>query len=137
MFSKMFRQVDLIQRGMDAASMRQDVISNNIANVDTPNYKAQHVEFESVMQAALSDGGDLRGTVTNAKHFQIGSISDATQVMPVAVTDSHYTERMDENNVNVDREMTELAANYIRYSAYQTQINSEFNKLRMVIREGS
>ncbi len=137
MFNKMFRQVNLMQRGMDAAWMREEVINNNIVNADTPNYKAQHVEFESMMQAALSGEGGLEGTATDQKHFKIGGVSDPLKVNPVTLTDMHYTERMDGSNVNIDREMAELAENYIRYSAMQTQVSSEFNRLRMVIREGN
>ncbi len=137
LFNNMFRQVNLMQRGMDAAWMREEVINNNIVNADTPGYKAQHVAFESMMQAALAGDGGLEGTTTNPKHFKIGGPSDPMKVNPVTLTDMHYTARMDENNVNIDQEMAELAENYIRYSAMQTQVTSEFNRLRMVVREGN
>jgi flagellar basal-body rod protein FlgB len=133
----MFRQVNLMQRGMDAAWMREEVITNNIVNADTPNYKVQHVAFESLMQAALNGEGGLEGKTTDNKHFKIGGVTDPLKVTPVTLTDMHYTTRMDGSNVNIDQEMAELAENYIRYSAMQTQVTSEFNRLRMVIREGS
>jgi flagellar basal-body rod protein FlgB len=132
----MFRHVNLMQRGMDAAWMRQEVISHNIANVDTPNYKQQTVEFESMLRAAMSGEG-LEGTRTNEKHFHIGAPPDPTQVMPVTVGHTHFNIRMDDNNIDIDHEMHALAANYIRYSMITSQVTSEFNKMRMVIREGA
>jgi flagellar basal-body rod protein FlgB len=132
----MFHHVNLMQRGLDAAWVRQEVISHNITNADTPDYKAQHVEFESLMRAALAGEGGMEGTVTHERHFRIGGVPDPAKVMPVTVTDSHYTTRMDGNNVDVDHQMTELAANYIRYSTLQTQVTSEFDRLKMAVREG-
>ena len=133
----MFRHVDLMQRGMDAAWKRQEVISHNIANADTPDYKAQHVEFESALRAAMSGEGGLQTSTTNERHFKIGGTPDPTRVMPAVVTDAHYTIRMDGSNVDIDHQMVQLAETYIRYSMLQTQVTSELSKLRMVIREGS
>jgi flagellar basal-body rod protein FlgB len=132
----MFRHVDLTQRGMDAAWMRQEVHSHNIANVDTPGYRAQSVEFESMLRVAMSKEPVMEGYRTHEKHFPIGGKPDPTRVMPTTIGHSHFNIRMDGNNVDIDHEMHALASNYIRYSAMQTQITSEFNKLRMVIREG-
>jgi flagellar basal-body rod protein FlgB len=131
----MFRQVDLMQRGMDAAWMRQDVISHNIANADTPNYKAQGVRFETMMKAALEGKGKMEGVTTHEKHFPIGGVPDPTKVRPVTVRHNHFTVRMDGNNVDMDHEMSELAANYIRYSMLQAQASGSLNRLKMAIRE--
>ena len=137
MFNKMFSNIDLMQRGMDAAWMRQDVISHNIANNDTPGFKAQHVEFESMLQSALTgEGATLQGAVTHKKHIPFGGSPDPSQVRPVTLTDYHYEIRMDENNVDVDHQMAEMAANYVRYSAFQTQVTGAFSRLKTVIREG-
>jgi flagellar basal-body rod protein FlgB len=132
----MFRHVDIMQRGMDASWMRMDVIAHNVANADTPNYKAQHVEFESVMRAALNGEGTLMTNVSDERHIRVGGVPDPIHVQPVTITDNHYTIRMDGSNVDIDHQMTEMAANYIRYSTLQAQVNSSFNKLKMVIREG-
>ena len=136
MFNKMFRHIDLMQRGMDAAWMRQDVIAHNIANADTPDYKVQHVKFESILQAALAGEGTLEGAVTHEKHIRFGGIPDPARVQPVALTDTHFTVRMDGNNVDIDHEMSELVANYIRYSMLQTQVSGSFGRLNIAIREG-
>jgi flagellar basal-body rod protein FlgB len=137
LFNKVFRHVNLMQRGMDAAWMRQEVHSHNIANVDTPGYKQQTVAFESMLRAAMSSGDKLKGTRTHEKHIHIGAPTDPTAVMPYTVGHTHFNIRMDENNVDIDHEMHGLAANYIRYSTLQAQVMSEFSKMRMVIREGS
>jgi flagellar basal-body rod protein FlgB len=135
MFNKMFRNIDLMHRGMDAAWMRQSVIAHNISNVDTPGYKAQHVEFESVLKAALRGEGGMQVTVTHPDHFRIGS-PDPSQVRPVTVTDNHYTTRMDGNNVDIDHQMTQLAQTNIQYNALADRITGSFNRLKLVIKEG-
>ena len=134
MFGKMFTNVDLMARGMDAAWKRQEVSAHNIANADTPNFKASHVEFETMMQAALKGDGNLAAAVTHQKHLVFGG-KDPTSVKPVVANEWFTTTRMDGNNVNVDSEMADFAENYIRYSALTTQVNSEFAKLRTVIKE--
>jgi flagellar basal-body rod protein FlgB len=132
----MFRNIDLMQKGLDAAWMRQDVIAHNIANVDTPDYNAQHVEFESLLKAALNGEGTMEGYRTHEKHIRIGGSPDPMQVKPITMTDYHYEIRMDGNNVDPDHQMTEMAANYIRYSALQARVTGSFNRLKMAIREG-
>lgn len=137
MFNKMFGQVNLLQKGLDTAWLRQEVISNNLANVDTPGFKASHVEFETVFRQALENTGGLSGSLTNRRHIPIGPAASAADVSPVVVREPHYTMRMDENNVDPDREMVELAENTITYNQLVNSVNSEFNRLRMAIREGS
>ena len=135
MFSKMFNQVGLMSQGLDTAWLRHEVSSNNISNIDTPGYKARHVLFETEMRNALSGKGSMEGVTTHRNHFKIGGVPNPANVRPVTITANHHTARMDGNNVNIDSEMANLAENYIRYSALTSQVNSEFIKLRMVIRE--
>ena len=137
MFNRMFGQVNILQKGLDTAWLRQETISHNLANVDTPGYKSAHVEFETVFRQALEGGGGLRGTVTNARHIPIGAARSAMDVTPTVVTEPHYTMRLDENNVDPDQEMVELAQNTIIYNQLANSVNDEFARLRMVIREGS
>jgi flagellar basal-body rod protein FlgB len=131
----MFNNIDLMHRGLDAAWMRQSVIAHNIANADTPNFKVKHVEFESVMKQALRNGDNIRVEVTHPAHFRIGP-PDPTQVRPVAVTDNHYTIRMDGNNVDIDHQMGMLAQTQIQYNALSDRITGSFNRLKLVIKEG-
>lgn len=136
MFNSMFKQVNLIQKGLDTAYLRQEVISHNLANVDTPGYKSQHVEFETMFRAALENNSSFSADTTHPQHFKIG-FSDPLDVQATVVSETFYDIRMDENNVDADQEMTELAENTITYNLLVDQLNNEFSRLRMVIREGS
>jgi flagellar basal-body rod protein FlgB len=127
----LFGNIDLLQKGLQASQMRHDVILNNIANVSTPGFKASHVEFESYMADAM-DENTFVGTRTNEKHIDIGG-SAAGDVEPSIVTDSNTTMRMDQNNVDIDQQNSELAKNTIYYDTLVRQISGEISRLKMAI----
>lgn len=131
MIDKMFRNVDMLKAGLDASWMRNEVIANNIANVDTPGYKSSSVSFEAAFKNALNGQGFTAKT-TRAKHI------DFSDNLPHAtiVTDTGTTYRMDGNNVNIDAESAALAKNQIYYNTLVRQLSSEFSKLKMAINEG-
>lgn len=127
----LFSNVDLLQKGLQASQMRHDVIANNIANVDTPGFKTSHVEFESFMADALQ-GDSFVGRRTDPRHIAIGT-SDASDVQPLVVTDDDSTMRMDQNNVDIDQQMSELAKNQIYYDTLVRQISGELSRLQLAI----
>ncbi len=131
MIGKMFGNVDMIKAGLDASWLRNEVIANNIANVDTPNFKSSSVSFESAFKNALNQEGFTAKT-TRAGHI------DFSDNLPRAtvVTDTDTTYRMDGNNVNIDAESAALAKNQIYYNTLVRQLSSEFSKLNMAINEG-
>lgn len=131
MLPDMFRTTDLLAKGLDAAQLRQDTIANNIANQDTPGFKASHVEFEQYMQAALQEGG-FEAKVTRDKHIQFSG-GDEEGVQPAVVQDTSTTMRMDDNNVDIDQQMTDLAKNTIWYNTLVAKMNGEMERLRLAI----
>ena len=132
MIPDLFRSTDLLARGLDAAQLRQDTIANNIANVDTPGFKASHVEFESYMKAAMEQD-DFEAKVTRDKHIRFDGGDDAGAVRPAVVQDDSTTMRMDGNNVDIDQQMTDLAKNTIWYNTLVTKMNGELERMRMAI----
>jgi len=132
MIPDMFRTTDLLARGLDAAQLRQDTIANNIANEDTPGFKASHVEFESYMKAALQEG-DFEAKVTRDKHIPFTGSGDAAEVRPAVAQDANTTMRMDGNNVDIDQQMTDLAKNTIWYNTMVTKLNGELERLKIAI----
>ncbi|TCP58814.1 flagellar basal-body rod protein FlgB [Tumebacillus sp. BK434] len=128
------RAITLLERSLDAASLRQKVISNNLANIDTPNYKRSDVSFEQTLQQVLQ-GNALSGRRTDARHIQIGT-SSVAEVEPEIVTDRTTSMRQDGNNVDIDVEMTNLAENQILYNALSQRINGKFATLKYAISEG-
>ncbi len=118
MWDRMFSAVELLQKGANAAWLRNEVISNNIANADTPGFKRSDVEFESIFNRELAvSGASAEADTIGAKVVSGGS--EAT--------------RLDGNNVDIEKEMTELARNTIEYYTYVSKINSEFRKLDAAI----
>jgi flagellar basal-body rod protein FlgB len=133
MLEKIFSSVNTLQNGLNASWLKNEVISNNIANVDTPGFKTSHVRFEDLMAEASGAGsGGFSMVVTNAGHIggATGALSD---IEPQIVKDESTTTRLDGNNVNIDNEMVELAKNSINYYTTVSKINSEFRKLDTAI----
>ncbi len=124
----------ILSYALDGLSMRQKAISNNIANVDTPNYKAERVSFESQLQAAIDNenSSGLTMTTTNTKH-----LGHATQFSPASMTveQNSSTMRNDGNNVDIDLEMTSLAETTLRYQALAQLTGMKISLLKNIIRE--
>lgn len=130
-----FKNVNSLAKGLNASWTRNSVIMNNIANVDTPNFKSSSVEFEDMYKKSLQneeDGFELKQT--RPTHMDIGD-TDIEDVHAVVTENSDTTLRMDGNNVDIDKEMTDLAKNVIYYNALTRKISGEFNQLSMAIRE--
>jgi len=135
MWNNLFKPVDLLQRGLSAAWTRNAVIRNNIANVETPGFKASDVEFESLMARSLQDSGGFVGTKTHPGHRDIGS-GTAMPVQPLIVRRDGMAMRFDENNVDIESENVKLAQNSLFYNTLIEKMNSELRRLRAAISEG-
>ena len=134
MWDNLFKPVDTLQRGLSAAWTRNAVIRNNIANVETPNFKASDVEFETLMARAI-DGGGFKGTKTHPRHIDIGT-GNIASIKPQIVERKNLSMRMDGNNVDIEDENVKLAQNSLYYNTLLEKMNSEIRRLRMAIAEG-
>lgn len=135
LFSGRIEQV--LERSLDALSLRQRVLANNIANVDTPNFKRSDVSFEATLQSYLQgDGSSLSGIRTNARHIPIGVSTAGPVPSGVAVKETTTSLQNNNNNVDIDSEMSQLALNQIRYNALTQQMQSYFSVLRTSINGG-
>ncbi len=133
MFPDLFGSVDLLAKGLDAAQMRQDVIANNIANVDTPGFKASHVEFEEYMKNALESDGYYTADGSIAGKTTFGNAASAQDVKPEVVQDTDTTMRMDENNVDIDAQMIEMIKNSVYYNTLSLKVNNQLERLKLAI----
>jgi flagellar basal-body rod protein FlgB len=119
-----------LKASADYSWARNEIISSNIANVDTPNYKRQDVSFESVLSTAVAKAGSSSYSLTQA----VRNI-DYRHVTPTVYTDnSNLSYRIDGNNVDIDTEQVELASEQIKYQALTTSITSEFQRLQTVLK---
>ena len=122
-------------RGLAAANLRQEVISNNIANVNTPNFKKSDVVFEELLakEIGMDDSGRLPLVRTHDRHLPVGMIGGAKASIQ---EDDTTTMRVDNNNVDIDIEMASLAKNQLYYNAMATELGVYVNKLKNVITSG-
>ncbi len=124
--------IPLLHKGLKAYSMRQKSIADNIANVDTPGFRRSDVAFEEDLKAALEKKG-VKGYVTHTKHIQIGRV-ELDKVKPTYIIPKDPTLKSGMNNVDIDKEMAELAKNQIRYQGASQLMRGIFNRLKSAIR---
>ncbi|WP_029422040.1 flagellar basal body rod protein FlgB [Alicyclobacillus macrosporangiidus] len=125
----------LMQNALMAADLRQAVYANNIANMDTPGFKRSDVEFESLLQQAMSrtpqvDGLGYTPVTGSYNNFDIQAMS---QIQPQVIQDNQTSVDNNGNNVDIDAEMAKLAENQIRYNVLVQLVQGKFNGLRTAI----
>jgi flagellar basal-body rod protein FlgB len=118
-------------RQMTRAVQRQSVAASNLANLDTPGYRAQEVEFGQTLEATL--GGPTLAA-THARHFGAGGTASPD---PGRQSDADgLAARRDGNNVQLDRELLALNRAAGDFSAAQTVLAAKFRLIRYAINEG-
>ena len=126
---------DYMQRGLQAATLRHEVISDNIANVNTPRFKRSSVIFEDLLAKELEPepAGKLQMVRTHDRHMPVPVHKKAEAAIQLENDD---TMRVDGNNVDIDVEMANLAKNQLYYNALATQLKGHVRKLKDVISSG-
>lgn len=119
----------LLKKSMDASALRSKVSANNIANINTKGYKKFYVTFEEALNDSM--GSNIMKT-NNSKHMQNGSSSGDVTVQ----REENTSMRQDGNNVDIDLEMTNQAANTLMYNALVKQVNSKISLASYVITGG-
>ncbi|MGI6491247.1 MAG: flagellar basal body rod protein FlgB [Peptococcaceae bacterium] len=119
-----------LKKGLDAGALRQKVIANNIANVNTPYFKKSRVAFESILKKSL-DRDSIALNVSHPRH--LGSFPQLAAVQPEVNLIEATSMRTDENNVDLDEEMTNLAANDIQFQAVGRVLSDHYSLLSLVI----
>ncbi|MFZ7104587.1 MAG: flagellar basal body rod protein FlgB [Peptococcaceae bacterium] len=126
---------DILQKSLDAASLRQRAISNNISNINTPNYKRQLVSFEEELSNYLENpSGKIPLKITNPKHLNFVRQNYA-DIDPRLESDNAIL-RTDGNNVDIDLELAVLAENIVKFNTLSQTIAKKFSMLSSVIRGG-
>lgn len=127
-------KANILEQSLTAASLRHKVVSNNIANVNTPGFKKSEVAFEHLLKDALGSS-KLAMANTNEKH--ISNSSSPVNITPAINTIGDTAMRTDGNNVDIDIEMAELAKNNIYYNSVAQMLSRHFSGLKSVIKEGN
>lgn len=127
--SGVYSYINVLDKAADASWLRNELISNNIANQSTPGYKRQDVDFEGQLTQALKN---QRYTSVDQKVKNV----DLNHLEGRIYTDyGDFSYRLDENNVDPEQEQVQLAANQLKYQGLMSALNSEFANLKSVIKQ--
>jgi flagellar basal-body rod protein FlgB len=125
-----FDYINVMDKALDASWLRESALANNVANMDTPNYKRQDVDFESVLKAELGNSRyvsmdeKVRGLNTDLDKLSVSAYTDS----------SNYSYRLDGNNVDPDTEPVELASEELRYELLSRSVTDEFARIQEVLK---
>jgi len=127
--SDAYNYINILNKAAGASWTKNEIIANNLANVDTPDYKRKDLNFESLLAEALSDTSlHTRNMDKKVAHLQEASLK------PRVYTEySNLSYRYDGNNVDMDTEQAYLADNQIKYYALLDSMTHEFNRLKSVL----
>ncbi|MCK4540637.1 MAG: flagellar basal body rod protein FlgB [Spirochaetales bacterium] len=131
------KTVDILHRTMDVNSLRRQVIADNIANSDTPNFKRSTVNFESQLRRALASeqlSGRLKAAMTNSRHIPFEKTMDYRDVRPRRVLDYLTTSKNNGNNVDIEEEMMLALQNQMSYDLMTRAISNQFTQVNIVLR---
>lgn len=129
--SSIYNYINVLDKAADASVQRNELLSNNIANVSTPNYKRKDLDFESILQAELAGGFSLNDQISKVNR-------NLASLEPHVYTDnSSLSYRLDGNNVDIAAEEAYLAENQIKYQALVDLMNQEFSRFKMVLSQSS
>lgn len=129
----MFNNIDFMGSLLDVKTKRHELISNNLANVDTPGYKRYDVSFEELLKDRLNTRS-IPLTATNKKH--ISANKQLMDIKPKIYREQEYSYRNDKNNVDPDKEMVELTKNTFSYLIILEQIRNNLKIFQTAITEG-
>lgn len=116
---------NIIERSLQITKLRHGLIASNIANLDTPDYKAKEIDFDKALEDAL-EKRSVHMTRTHPLHFGI------TRSEALDCEISHA----EQSSVNIDKEMSNLAENNLRYQTSIEALLRKFSGLKHAIREG-
>ena len=127
--SNAFNYINVLNKAADASWTRNEVIANNIANVDTPDYKRKDINFEDYLKEELTkdgySGGDLNQRVANVNLDKLTTTIYTDQ--------SELSYRLDGNNVDINTENANLAENQIKYYTLLDSMSQEFSRIKSVL----
>lgn len=127
--SNAYNYINVLSKAADASWTRNEIITNNLANVDTPGYKRKDVSFQNYLLQELTSG-DSTSLRTRINDVEVGNLN------ATVYTDfNELSYRLDGNNVDVDTENVELASNQLYYQTVLDTINHQFQMLKSAMQK--
>ncbi|WLD95147.1 flagellar basal body rod protein FlgB [Alkalihalobacillus sp. AL-G] len=124
--SNIYRQ---LEQALNYSAVKHKTVAQNIANVDTPNYKSKSVEFRTQFDHSL------QAHKTDPKHIPFTTEASANRSYTIR-TNNDTSFLHNGNNVDVDKEMSSLAENQLYYQALIQRMNGKMNSIKMVVKGG-
>lgn len=115
-------QFDMLSRLADVSMLRQRVIANNVANVNTPGYRSQRVDFEDVLTEQLDRSRDTVQPRLDASRLKAELVEDTSNIV-----------RVDGNSVNINKEMGRLSKNKLLYQTYMQLLTTKVAQMRLAV----
>lgn len=125
--SNAYNYINVLTKAADYSWTRNEIISNNLANNDTPGYKRKDVSFESYLMQELTSGD----STSLRKRINDVDVSNLTSTVYTDYSELSY--RLDGNNVDIDTENVEFASNQLYYQTILDTINYQFEMLKTAI----
>ena len=119
---------ELLKTSLSVSNKRSELTSTNIANINTPDYKAKRIQFESNLKKIMSDES-FTLTTTTKKHLPSNQM-----IKEPEITQSQASLKENGNNVDLDVEMTNQAINGLYYNALTAQLNGRLKMMNVILR---
>ena len=129
--------ISTLSRSLDLRARNHEMILNNVANADTPNFKPFSMNVEEALQKEASPAVSARLKQTDDQHFAGTPMPDDPSAIAASSADDPLLFRGDRNGVDIDREMAALAKNSLLYKASAQIVAAKFSGLKHVITGGS
>lgn len=130
------KNLTLLEKAMSLQSRRNSVIASNIANRETPGYRAQDIVFEKELEKAYHSDRPGPLKTDDPRHFDGVRREPLEMVKGTQINSFNPDPRMDGNTVNLDKEMAKLAENQLMYQAAVRAVSWKFNALKSAISGG-
>ncbi|MEK3886982.1 flagellar basal body rod protein FlgB [Bacillus sp. FSL K6-3431] len=122
--------INSLEKAINYSSMKQKMTAQNIANADVPNYKSKDVDFKQMLNE--ESGKSIHSYRSDPRHIPFTT----KPVTSPIITNKNQQYHHNGNNVDMDKEMSDLATNQIYYNALIERLNGKFSTLSNVIRGG-
>jgi len=129
------KTISLLERSLDLRSLNQRVLASNIANMDTPNYKAVELSVAEAMQREKESNPGISLVRTHVNHLPIKNTAMNSVKLKTAKAPD-FSLRGDGNTVDIDQTMGRLAQNTLLYNAATQLISNKFKGLKSAIKGG-
>jgi flagellar basal-body rod protein FlgB len=126
------KTLQALAAGLKFREMRQEIISSNVANAETPGYKAKKLDFEEALARALDVDGQMNMKGSDGRHFNVGSGS-FENLEPEIYDNPNGVVSENGNTVDREQEMAQMAQNKIMYDALVQLMNKKLGQIRYVV----